>query len=363
MKILFASHTGVYTGGAEKSMLHLILHAMKNNKVIVNIPDGNQQYYKILKENKIKVSRVLKDKDKSKYVGFFQPNLFKKIIRRIIYVIKFCFFLNEKKPDVVYLNTIRTSSELIACKIMNVNTVMHLRGFDDKSNFRNFLLRFCDVVIVLNNYAKKIVNENGKKNNVIVIANGTPIKQLKTKKFDYKKLNFCTIGPYNYRKGTDHLYYFLKSLIQNKINFKYHHFGKVDPEDLFSENYLTKIKQLNFDYVEHGYLKNDSVISHLEKMHFMVLCSRKEGLSRAFLESIERGVIPILSKISEHEELIHDKGCIGLHFNEKMHCDVLFDAINKKQLEKISNKARENAVNKYDLKKINEDILNVLKNV
>ena len=43
MKILFASHTGVFTGGAEKSMLLLIMLAKdKNNDVIVNIPDGKE---------------------------------------------------------------------------------------------------------------------------------------------------------------------------------------------------------------------------------------------------------------------------------------------------------------------------------
>ena len=227
-------------------MLLLIMLAKdKNDDVIVNIPDGKKEFISVLEENYIKYSEIFNDNDKSSFGGLLKTSLYFKLFKRLIYIIKFYFHLKKIKPDIVYLNTIRTTSELISCKLANVKTVMHLRGFDDKSVIRNYFLNLNNRIITLNHYAKSVVYKYTKNNSkIIVVPNGTKIYQLNNKQFNYKKLNFCIIGPYNHRKGTDNLYFFIKSLIKNGLNFTISHFGKDIPEDEYSSTFLKKLIQV-----------------------------------------------------------------------------------------------------------------------
>ena len=122
-----------------------------------------------------------------------------------------------------------------------------------------------------------------------------------------------------------------------------------------------KINSSKIKFFEYGYTPNKILIRELEKMDFMVLPSRKEGLSRA-LESIERGVIPILSDIDEHKELVDDGGCICLKFSKNMKISNLLNIIENKQLKKLSDISRKNAIQKYDLDRINAKIINIMNN-
>ncbi len=363
MKILFASHTGVFTGGAEKSMLFLAIHASKKHDVSVNIPDGNKDYIKELSKNHLRYSEILKDRDKQKFSSIINFNSLVKILRRIRYVYRFYNYVKKLKPDIVYLNTIRTVSELVACKLAGIKTVMHLRGFDDKSHFRSYFLKLNNRVIGLNHYAKKVIsNYVNDQNKIFIIPNGTTINPIFEKKVNYANLSFCVISPYNYRKGTDNLYYFLKELEKTNLKFKVHHFGKSEPEDDYSYKFLKKINKLNIDFKEHGYTTNNELVKLLNNINFLILPSRREGLSRAYLESIERGVIPILSDIDEHKELIDLGGSIGLNFKKNMNISNLISIINNKNIENSSLKCRSIALEKFDLNKVNSRIINIMIN-
>ena len=93
-------------------------------------------------------------------------------------------------------------------------------------------------------------------------------------------------------------------------------------------------------------------------MDFMVLPSRKR-VYLVLLESIERGVIPILSDIDEHKELVDDGGCICLKFSKNMKISNLLNIIENKQL-KSSPIFQKKCVQKYDLDRINAKIINIM---
>ena len=70
MKILFCSHTGAFSGGAEKSMLLIIKFLIKQgHDVIVNIPDSKSDYINALKVNDITYVTILKDSNKTSFSG------------------------------------------------------------------------------------------------------------------------------------------------------------------------------------------------------------------------------------------------------------------------------------------------------
>ena len=154
MKIVFASHTGVFKGGAERSLKLLCDHGARSHDIMVTIPDGNEN---LAHELNVASMQILKDKDKTslKTIGVFK--ILSKVQGRLIYMIKYGRFLLKYNPDIVYLNTIRTTSELIVSRLLRYPAVMHIRGFDSKLKLRYFFLRYASRVIVLNEEAKAIL--------------------------------------------------------------------------------------------------------------------------------------------------------------------------------------------------------------
>jgi glycosyltransferase involved in cell wall biosynthesis len=364
MKILFCSHTGAFSGGAEKSMLLIIKFLIKQgHDVIVNIPDSKSDYINALKVNDITYVTILKDSNKTSFQKLSLLIKIKKVFIRLLYILKIRRFILENNFDLVYLNTLRTTSELLASKIARKKTIIHLRGFDTKSTFRYNLLRFSDKVIVLNNYAKDFISNHVSLQNVFVIPNGVGIKTLRSKNFK-GKINIIHVGSYNYRKGTDFIFNTLKDLLLDEgINF--YHVGKSLPEDDFSKDVIKKnrniIQRPNFHEI--GYLPNDKLIDLLDDMHIFLLPSRIEGLPRTVLEAMERGLISVISDIPEHNELIIDfKTGLKIDFSIYSEIKKIKSLIlDKEHFLEMSKNSRMEAVNNYDILKINTKIYNVIK--
>ena len=65
MKILLCSHTGVYKGGAERSLLFLAQGlAQRDIKLIITIPDKSQELLKELAKYDLDYVTIYKDDDK-----------------------------------------------------------------------------------------------------------------------------------------------------------------------------------------------------------------------------------------------------------------------------------------------------------
>lgn len=364
MKILFCSHTGAFSGGAEKSMLLLIQHLIKKgHNVTVNIPDSKKDYILKLEKLNIKNINILKDSDKTSYDSLSLLNKISKISKRIFYVFKIKEFIKQEKFDLVYLNTIRTTSELIAAKMARKKTIIHLRGFDTKSKFRYKLLSLSNRIVVLNNYAKTVVSKFINNNRIVVIPNGVKINEFSEKDFKEDNLNIIHIGSYEYRKGSDLIFKTL-NIILNNPNIIFHHVGKSKPEDEFSEQILHNNKHIIAlpNFIEHNYLENDELLTFLKKMHIFLLPSRVEGLPRTVLESMERGLVCVISDIPEHDELVENNvNGVKIDFMKSENIENLNSILSDRTLlKKISNKARKHLETNYDIQIINERIINLI---
>ena len=367
MKILLCSHTGVYKGGAERSLLFLAQGlAQRDMKLIITIPDKSQELLKELAKYDLDYVTIYKDDDKRSIHDISFLDRYLKFSKRIFYTFKMYLFIKTNNIDVVYLNTLRTTSEYIAAKIAGKKTVMHIRGFDIKSNFRYPLLSQLNKIITLNPSAKKIISNkiwSFKSENIVIIPNGVTIHELEDKKFNKKTTKIVFLGGYEHRKGIDLFFEIASALLTSDVNIQIFHIGDSTPKDDFSEKILNKHSLLrgHKNFIELGFVDNVSAI--IDDFDFFLTTSRSEGMPRSLLESMERGLIPIVSDINELTSVIKDSynGFI-IDTNNIENCIYKIKKIvnNKKQLDYISKNARNDVLTNYNLENTNAKIIDTL---
>lgn len=367
MKILLCSHTGVFKGGAERSLL-LLAEELKTKKVncIISIPDNSQELLKEIKKLKLKYIVLHKDSDKRSIneISILTRQL--KLLRRFLFTYKMYRFIRTHDIDIVYLNTLRTTSEYLAAKMAGKKTVMHIRGFDTKSNIRFKLLFKLDRIITLSNHAKRIVSKNikyFKGGKVLVIPNGVRVNPFQNKIFIKNKIKIVFIGGYEYIKGVDYFFEIATNLLHSNINIQIIHIGEPLPKDDFAKKTLTKYPSLfeNPNFIELGFVKN--VTDHIEKCDIFLMTSRSEGMPRALLEAMERGLIPIVSDIDGLKNVIRNSvnGFI-INLNNIEYCinEIKRIISNIEQLDYISKNARRDIVTKYNIESTNVKIIDAL---
>lgn len=367
MKILLCSHTGVFRGGAERSLL-LLAEKLKVSDIdyVINIPDGGTELIDELEKRNLKYISIYKDSDKSSLKSLSYFKIILKFVKRLVYIVKIYKYIKINNIDYVYLNTLRTTSEYIAAKLAEKKTVMHLRGFDTKSNFRFRLLKNIDRFIVLNSSAKRIILEkiiDYKAENILLIPNGVNIGTFKEKIFSSQKIKIVFIGGYEYRKGADYFLEISNKLLNINDNIQIIHIGEPEPKDDFSKKLFKKYSSLfkNENYTDHGF--SNHVSDDISDAHIFLMTSRIEGMPRSLLEGMERGLIPIVSNIDELKDIIYE--------NENgffIDSDNIDDAINKidnickhiNDFKYISDNARKNVESKYNINDTNKKIIEAL---
>ena len=367
MKILVCSHTGVFRGGAERSLL-LLAHSLSIKKLeyIINIPDKSEELINKLEYHNLKYVTINKDSNKESINSVSYLELLKKILKRAVYIIKMYWFIRKNNIDIVYLNTIRTTSEFIAAKLAGKKTVMHLRGFDSKMNFRFMALRGIDRFIVLNNSAKKIILNkipSLEEQVVLTIPNGVQVNPFVKRKFINKILKIVFIGGYEYRKGADYFFEIAHCLLQQNENIQIIHIGEPLPKDNFTKELFERYSTLfeNENYIELGFKHN--VPALIKEFDIFILTSRIEGMPRSLLEAMERGLIPIVIDIDELKDIIRENDN-GFFIKKNAIKDAIIK-INKiidhiLEIDYISENARKDIENNYNIDKINQNIINAL---
>lgn len=367
MKILLCSHTGVFQGGAERSLL-LLAESLSKSKLdyVINIPDSSKEFISEIKKKNLNYVTIHKDSKKESMDKISFISKYIKVIKRLLYIYELYHFIKSNQIDILYLNTLRTSSEYIAAKIAGKKTVMHIRGFDTRSNFRYIILRNLDKIIVLNRSAKRTVLSRIKKiksSNVHIIPNGVQIHSYNNNKECNKTIKIINIGGYEYRKGIDYFFNISYQLLLQFKNVQIFHIGDPKPKDQFSKSLFKKYAQLfrNKNYIELGLRSN--VMETIDNFDIFLMTSRSEGMPRSLLEAMERGLLPIVSNIHAFKGVIFDsKNGFIINLND---LDLSLNKIksiikNIDQHQIIQNNARRDVENKYNIEKINQQIIDTI---
>ena len=338
----------------------LALHLVKSGDcVTVTVPDGSEELIKILQSNGIEHYALLKDPDKTP-VGLIQ--LPRKVIRRLRYISALFLWLRKKRPDVVYLNTTRTLSELVACKLAHVRTILHVRGFDSRFPIRYLLCLWADRIVVLNQSARRVLgNFRLGLDRVRVVPNGVAIHDApagnRNDSGDARRILY--VGGYEKRKGTPSFLKLASGITDSTVEF--HHIGDPTPKDEVTQRSLEQHGQF---VIEHGVIADVPAFIETHGFEYFMLLSESEGMPRSLLEAMERGLVPIVSRIPEHSDIVTPD--VGFLFDTNRF-DVEFTRLNsfirERDIEEKSKANRALAIEYYDIEICNSTLRTMMSKI
>lgn len=374
-KLLVISDTGLFLGGAERSLYLFLKYTSipkDNMRVIVPFYEKNGVLDRI-KELGIKVDLVYKDKD-STPLKRYRKNPFKllrKIILRLAYFFKIVACILKFKPKVLYLNSIRCGTAATAGFLLNKKIVWHIRGFEDLfsnklKGIRLYLIKLLSSkIIVLSNSEKEMLVNFFKskklENKIAVIPNGIEmlvnISRIKKddiiKDIDLSEKNIIgTIGHVAPWKGTDIFVKIALKLIRRGVNVIFLHLGPVhDSYNDFYQKLLELSKEiLNEKLFFLGYKEN--ILDYLNLFDIFFFPTRSEGFPRVVLEAMFLGKPVLTTAITGNLDMIENNksGILVKKDDERQMLVELERLINDKDLRLfLGENARKRVIENYNI--------------
>jgi len=389
IKLLIISASGLFLGGAEKS-LYLFLKYTSLNKdhisVIVPFYSVNGFFDKV-KELGIKTDIIYRDKDDVPLSLYIKNpiGLFKRIISRILYFFKILIYIVRTKPEVLYLNGIRCGTAAIAGFILNKKIIWHLRGFEDIfssviKRTRLWLIKFlANKIIVLSNYEKNRIidffNDNNLKNKIVVIPNGIELDRgfpnvqrnevLVDINLDNKIIIGCVghVAPW---KGVDIFIKIALVFANRREDIVFLHLGPVHEcfKDYYEKmlNYSKSILNKYLFFL--GYKEN--ILGYMNLFDIFFFPTRSEGFPRVVLEAMFSGKPVLTTPIAGNLDMI-DNNITGILVDvddENKIVSELERLVKNRELRNYLGKnARKKVIENYDIKsvakRIDEEIRNI----
>ncbi len=184
------------------------------------------------------------------------------------------------------------------------------------------LVNYCDRVVVLNNWYKKILISNGiSANKISLISQGLPIKTtlIKGVKPYCSKIKFIFVGRISHFKGIHLLIDAFMQLDSTKAEL--HIYGQTD--DLIYLNDLKEKTNLFQNIKWNGKLSQSDVVSTMYHFDALCLCSTITEMSPLVIQEAYAAGIPVIaSNVYGNAEQINH-GINGLLFNINDSADLL----------------------------------------
>jgi len=152
MKVLVSSHTGNFSGGAERSLLLFLTSDSAKRfrlKVVVPYTGFMGDFQKELEENGVDVVKVEKHTDITPLERYLRSPrvLLKRLLGNVRFAWRYQRLLKEFKPDRVYLNTTRCEVDGLIAYLNKVPVVWHIRGAEnDFKGIRRLRILFIGLV-------------------------------------------------------------------------------------------------------------------------------------------------------------------------------------------------------------------------
>jgi glycosyltransferase involved in cell wall biosynthesis len=329
VNILYLANTGNLIGGGEISLLDL-LHGLNKEKFnpLVVCPfkgDLTEEIEKLGIEVEIVQMKGLKIPN---------PFLF------ISSIIKLSRILKDREILLVHANGSRCAIYgVIACKIVKVPIIWHVRILESNGLLDRFLAKFSSIIIVNSNAVKERFKWLKDKNRLEVIYNGIDLKKFspsfkgeKIRKefgFSMEMPIIATIGRLDWYKAHR---YFLQAAKKVKKIIPNAHFLIVGDGDSrgYLEN-LTKELGLGENVIFAGDRKDIPDI--LSSVDLFVLSSVSEGFGRVVVESMACEKPVVATRVGGIVEIVEDgiTGKLVPPKNSQALAEVIIELLNNKR--------------------------------
>lgn len=307
---------------------------------------------------------------------------YKRVTEKIKYVVNYykTFSLLKKailvfKPDLIYSNTISSRVGFKISRALKIPHVWHIREYLDGSQYF-YSLQSYNVIkreILKSNqviFASKILKDLwiGDINcpNCQVIYNGFFDKNFLQMNLVQKSnvINFGLIGYIIPEKGQLNLIKAMIILIGSHPNIHLHFYGHIVDKQYYKELLKTmRAFDCEKNVTFHGYIEEKKVI--YSNLYALVSFTKFFGISRTIIESMCFGVPVITNKLTGVDEIIK-------HFETGVFCDNEPESIgnmmkvlieDKLLYTKISNQAKNQAINEFSISNYVNAMSNVFKKI
>lgn len=293
--------------------------------------------------------------------------------KKIVLAIKSYFkILFEKDVDIIHINMAargsfyRKSVIVILAKIMNKKCLIHLHGGAFKNFYENecnglikqyikFIMNNVNLILVLSEEWKKILEEIGIKSNISVLNNGINIPQENPYKVENNEMIF--MGKICEEKGIYDLIESIKYLKEEIPNIRLNvaGFGEVEKFlDIVSKYKLEN----NVKYL--GWIDDNKKHDILKKSSIMILPSYYEAMPMSILEAMSYGVPCIATNVGGIPTLIDDgKDGLLIHAGniEELTKKIRLLIYNSKIKKEYSEKSYIKCANTFDIKSVNKKLI------
>jgi glycosyltransferase involved in cell wall biosynthesis len=378
-------------GGAQKSLLHLMLGLKKKKYDVVLAIPGDSDLTKKAKEANIQVEKyflpkLLSTRITYKKYRFF--NLFFAIIN-IFFLVVASISLSrisvKNRVNIIHSNQalVSITAGLVAL-FMNAKCVWHIRENPSK-HVRAYVLKIygiisyllSDVIIVNSKYTAKIYNNTLASKKIKIVPIGVrdiymkfyqsgPLKKYVTNKKSSDKV-ISTFGRVIFSKGYLSLLKATKILEKKGFRFNLNIYGNYNGYDSYYKSLIefVKEKSLSSNVLFLGY--RDNVEKNIYASDLVVAPSiEPESFGRTLIESMSARTPVIASDLGAHAELIIDNvdGFLFEPNNEIQLAEKIMMVFNQQKLtDKIVIRAHEKCKKYFSIEKYTNSIESIYRNL
>lgn len=323
MKILVLTHRSNFSGGANRSLLSVLIGLRdKGHEIDVIVPKKVGELNEALTKEGFnwKYCRYYRMGAKRfKGIGnlLTYSILYGKYVHHYIVSKKIIKNIKRKNYDIIYTNTILPYAGLFASKKLSIPSVIHDReslstvNVPQIKNFERFLYEHSNKIIVISRDLKEQWKERKLDDKVVLINNGIPLEGVKKVDQDIKEdlciLLTARISPMKHHMDA------LKALLilrdKGIRNIKLYFAGSE------GEKKDSEYKEYLLDFINKNNLKdNVSFLGEVKdmaslrgKMHVELMCNPNEPFGRVTVEGMRSGLVVIGVKSGGTLDIIKDK--------------------------------------------------------
>ena len=332
MKILVLTHRSNFSGGANRSLLAVILGLKKKGHTLeVVLPKKKGELNDALTNEGVswKYCRYYRmGAKKYKGIGIVASYaiLYGKYLHHYIVSKELEHVIDFGNYDVVYTNTILPYAGLFAAKRYGIPSVIHDREPLDTTvvpqikGYESFLYNHANKIIVISRNLKKQWADRGFEKNIVLINNGIP-KQVIDRTSQIKRNEFSLLMTARIAQMKHHLDALSALLILKEKGYKDIKLYFAGSEGEKSDTIYHK--ELD-DFIAKNNMQNEVIflgevkdmISLRSKMNVELMCNPTEPFGRVTVEGMRSGLIVIGVNAGGTQDIIID-GINGLLYEEE----------------------------------------------
>lgn len=297
------------------------------------------------------------------------------ILRQINLPVRFFQTIQREKIDVAHINTafnrlsiVRDFALVMTARAAKCPVLLHVHGgrflaedFQSKklASIAEKMLRSANLIVVLSELEKQIVENRWKNLNVTVLENAVAVEKAQKRRRNEAEKTIIFLGRLAESKGLNEIIEAVQKLKNDDFQFRFECFGAGEMKDFFVLE-MTKILGDKFFYG--GVTAGAEKWKALSRADVFLLPSRYgEGLPVAMLEAMAAGCVVVASEMAsvgavvsdgENGFLVEPKNVSQLVEKLKM---ILSNGIDLRLIEENARKTIEEKFNLRDyIKKLNE---------